>query len=259
MFTAFVFLTARKFPATLDITRDGPAHSRKLSKVVEVVRGQWKIVGRSPPPAFTLLTDPLPPLLAAHPSLPVDVALSVSPVAAVSSLSRFLLPLCLAPSRCPPPSWPPSLSVSVSPSCSFGSFLTSNHLGPRTSAVSRSFLAAAFRHFPPDRARASGKRHFVRSRLRYSRESRESSCVKTFVCAAHPSTPRGTPAFPENTTNKRDALCNTRARARAHCCCRGRRGRRGRRGSRGRPWWCSVPVIFDLERFVPPCRERGKS
>lgn len=46
---AFVFLTAGKFPPTLDITPDGPAHSRKLSKVVEVVRGQWKIVGRFPP------------------------------------------------------------------------------------------------------------------------------------------------------------------------------------------------------------------
>lgn len=67
--------------------------------------------------------------------------------------SRFLVPLCHAQAHYLPLSRPPSSSATVFPSRSFGTFLTSNHLGPRTSAVSRSFLAAAFRHFPPDRAR----------------------------------------------------------------------------------------------------------
>lgn len=132
--------------------RDGPAHSRKQSKVVEVVRGQWKIVGRFP----SLASDrPSVPTMA-RASLPAySVCLSLfSSFPLADSLGRFLLPLCLAPTACLPLCSLPSLSVSVSPSCSFGSFLTSNHLGPRTSAVSRSFLAAAFRHFPPDRARA---------------------------------------------------------------------------------------------------------
>ncbi|CAL7939221.1 unnamed protein product [Xylocopa violacea] len=144
--------------------RDGPAYSRKQSKVVEVVRVQWKIVGCFPSFACN---HPSIPTTTRIPSLGLGVTLSVSlvPVDSVGSLSRFLLPLCLAPSGCLPLSFPSSLSVSVSLSCSFSSFLTSNHLGPRTSAVSRSFLAAAFRHFPPDRARAVRQTPFCSSRL----------------------------------------------------------------------------------------------
>lgn len=157
-----MFLTAGKFPPALDIMRDGPASSRKQSKVVEVVRGQWKIVGCFP--SFGC-DHPSIPTKSRIPSFGLAVLLSVSLAAAYGSLSRFLLPLCLALTGCLPLSFLPSLSVSVSLSCSFSSFLTSNHLGPRTSAVSRSFLAAAFRHFPPDRARAVRQTPSCSSRL----------------------------------------------------------------------------------------------
>lgn len=132
------------------------SRGREQSKAVEVVRARdRRTAGRG---------GAIAPLL----SLPRGTVFPHSVVVEPSflSLTRSLPPLSPAAS---------SFSVSLDPSpavlrpshshphSSLRSFLTSNHLGPRTSAVSRSFLAAAFRHFPPDRARGrSGKRHFDR-------------------------------------------------------------------------------------------------
>lgn len=146
--TAFrpLILITREIPAALGLTAlDGPVCGREQSKAVGVVRARaarGKVVGVPTPPNTTLGAAAYPHSVAIAPSC------SLARAVASSSLSGRLL----SPSRSLP--LPLSCAVSLARSSSFRSFLTSNHLGPRTSAVSRSFLAAAFRHFPPDRARA---------------------------------------------------------------------------------------------------------
>lgn len=82
-----LFLTAGKFPPVLDIMRDGPAYSRKQSKVVEIVRGQWKIVGCFPSFAFD---HPSAPTIARIPSFRLDVSLFLSYSAVLSVVSSSL-------------------------------------------------------------------------------------------------------------------------------------------------------------------------
>lgn len=72
-----LFATTGKFPPALEIMRDGPAYSRKQSKVVEAVRGQWKIVGTFPLSRSRPSPFDLPPSLRI-PSHEHDVTLSLS-------------------------------------------------------------------------------------------------------------------------------------------------------------------------------------
>ncbi|XP_035724188.1 uncharacterized protein LOC118442548 [Vespa mandarinia] len=172
-------------------TRPCCAYGRKQSKVVEAVRRTLGKVGCFP--SFYSRRPSIPhqrtctPFFHASLSLSLFIHLSISISISLSLfLSQSLPPLSpsLSLSLSSPNlflSFSLSLSLSLYYICVYiyiyiylflshtlapslaRSFLTSNHLGPRTSAVSRSFLAAAFRHFPADRARAVRQTPFCTS------------------------------------------------------------------------------------------------